>query len=802
MESCRNPTGKSDRAPSSGKPRLDARLDELGAEFGGQFDIESVRPVGLASLELTGVTFWPNESAGVPVLELGTVRVTPRWRSLVRGEVWPREVIIEDPRVVLLVDSDGGGHIPWLNEMADNVRAWLASRDDSEETTASRPMPEVHVVGGYLAVEDPAGRYPSMGVQVERIEMIPETPTRLMRQGVVDESLGAVVEGHVNLEGLGRAMLTGRVGGIEEPELSLRMLQDNDFFAVLPADWTPSAEASLSVGEISLHWPPRITVAPVAAERMNLRLPGLEEWRLDDVWVHSFDLAVDQYGYHLDFDRADVAFGGLLSSLEISATGGRVFRSWDGEMSFCDVRVLDPSGEELAIRLDRVSSTSVTTLRMDAELFDLSTMMQLIPRSAPIQLYSGVLSGELLVEWLPGQSDISGFVFATLLDVDANAPVLSHLPLTEMTLGLDSRFEYSFDTSSFAMTDTTLLVGQMPMSFETHVDRRDESMAMDLTISLAPMDAQRVLDSLPRGLVPVLRDFELGGEFGFEARFEIDTADLDEMVADVSFNTETLEVLEYGALAPIPMFGGEEFSWTLETFEGHALEISPESDEWTELYDPPHHMYRSILAAEDDGFWRHDGFEWRSIRRALARNIEQGRLAQGGSTISQQVVKNLFLSHDRTFGRKLQELFLTWRLEEELEKRRILEIYLNIAHWGPGVYGIHDATTTYFNHTPDLVTVREAVFLASILPNPALFGEQYARNIIAPSRRQKMANILRNLHRRGYITDLALNRHLYNIDRGRISVSPPPDEFETTPVADAEDVEAAPNEYGTLLLTP
>ena len=129
-------------------------------------------------------------------------------------------------------------------------------------------------------------------------------------------------------------------------------------------------------------------------------------------------------------------------------------------------------------------------------------------------------------------------------------------------------------------------------------------------------------------------------------------------------------------------------------------------------------LKRAVVAAEDAKFVDHDGFDWASIQKALEKNDKKGKVVAGGSTISQQLAKNLFLSGSRSGARKAQEAVITWMLETMLSKRRILELYLNVAEWGDGVFGAESAARHYFGVSAAQLSVPQAAWLAAILPAP------------------------------------------------------------------------------------
>ena len=129
-------------------------------------------------------------------------------------------------------------------------------------------------------------------------------------------------------------------------------------------------------------------------------------------------------------------------------------------------------------------------------------------------------------------------------------------------------------------------------------------------------------------------------------------------------------------------------------------------------------LKRAVIAAEDAKFVGHEGFDWEAISKALEKNEKKGRVVSGASTISQQLAKNLFLSGERSWLRKGEEAVITWMLESTLGKRRILELYLNFAEWGDGVFGAEAAARYHFGVSASALSAPQAAYLAAILPSP------------------------------------------------------------------------------------
>ncbi|MBI3547121.1 MAG: monofunctional biosynthetic peptidoglycan transglycosylase [Gammaproteobacteria bacterium] len=132
----------------------------------------------------------------------------------------------------------------------------------------------------------------------------------------------------------------------------------------------------------------------------------------------------------------------------------------------------------------------------------------------------------------------------------------------------------------------------------------------------------------------------------------------------------------------------------------------------------PKHLVRAVILAEDSRFYQHSGFDLIAFREAMDYNLNEGRLILGASTISQQTVKNLFLSSSRNPLRKWHELILTWGMEHHLSKRRIMELYLNVAEFGKGIYGVQAAAQTYWGLAPNQLSAAQAAELIAVLPSP------------------------------------------------------------------------------------
>jgi len=211
-------------------------------------------------------------------------------------------------------------------------------------------------------------------------------------------------------------------------------------------------------------------------------------------------------------------------------------------------------------------------------------------------------------------------------------------------------------------------------------------------------------------------------------------------------------------LAPAPANGGPDLArpFVYEAGLAHGgtrrVIIGPENPAFVPLGELPEHLVRAVLESEDAGFYGHHGFDLAEIQEALS---DGGRL-RGASTLSQQLAKNLFLSRDRTLSRKAREALATVALEVAVGKRRILEIYLNLAEWGEGVYGIAEAARHWFGKDARALSPKEAVMLATVIPNPVRYEMYRRRGALTPAWEARVGDLLAKLHKAGVLDDETL----------------------------------------------
>ncbi len=179
--------------------------------------------------------------------------------------------------------------------------------------------------------------------------------------------------------------------------------------------------------------------------------------------------------------------------------------------------------------------------------------------------------------------------------------------------------------------------------------------------------------------------------------------------------------------------------------EWDAIIVKKRPRGWISLGEISPLAVNAVLISEDANFWGHNGFDWQETFEAFKADLARGRFARGGSTITQQVVKNVFLSNQKTITRKLLELVLALRMEKQLTKKKILEVYFNIAEFGEGIHGIGPAAYFYFGKHPSQLTVKEGAFLAMLLPSPKKYSISFRKKELTPYARAAVNRILHKL---------------------------------------------------------
>lgn len=242
----------------------------------------------------------------------------------------------------------------------------------------------------------------------------------------------------------------------------------------------------------------------------------------------------------------------------------------------------------------------------------------------------------------------------------------------------------------------------------------------EMKINAEEQDAQAIFDSFPVGLFESLEGIQAKGRLKYNLDFYLDTSIPDSVKFQSTLSPTDFKITKWGKTDLQKI--NSDFVYTPYEYGKpmRNITIGPSNPNFTRLDEISPNFKNALLTSEDPSFFRHKGFVEESIRKSIAVNFKEKRFKRGGSTISMQLVKNVYLSRQKTLARKVEEILIVWLIENNrlISKQRMLEVYFNIIEMGQNVYGIGEASKHYFSKNPSELTIGEGIFLANIVPKP------------------------------------------------------------------------------------
>jgi len=397
----------------------------------------------------------------------------------------------------------------------------------------------------------------------------------------------------------------------------------------------------------------------------------------------------------------------------------------------------------------------------------------------PLALLVPVLPPEIPL-FRPEQARVAAELRLTRLDPDKAIDVDGRLAIRDLALDSPSVASAPLEGVSFSVQGHgvwhpkeraldvdrgEIRLRDVSVDFTGRAALPDGSLALRFDAVLPSTSCGAAVNAIPRDALGELVGFSFDGRLSGNLHVVLDTRDpeLTEFEANIvdGCRFETVP-----AIADVDRFK-RPFVHRVREPDGHWFEMTtgPGTDNWVSIRRISPYFIHAVLAHEDGGFFGHDGFATWAIEGALERNLRAGRVVWGGSTITMQLAKNLFLARERTLVRKVQEVLLTWWLETSLDKLDILELYLNVIEYGPGVYGIRNAAWHYFRRRPAELSLAESAYLANILPAPKRYQTSYRRGELTPFMKTQLARRIEHMHDRERIDDRALTHGLDELER-------------------------------------
>mgnify|MGYP003686257067 FL=1 len=281
-------------------------------------------------------------------------------------------------------------------------------------------------------------------------------------------------------------------------------------------------------------------------------------------------------------------------------------------------------------------------------------------------------------------------------------------------------------------------------------DILDPNTLITSVISLPATSCDAIKSSIPKGLAPTIKTFNTSGGVMGTVNFSITPSQPEKFKFELS-NYRNNCILSNNS----PMFSHDFLKKRKFTSEMESEILSPQQYAYFKpsfSKETSSHLISAIIANEDASFRNHKGVNFSAIREAFRINLKEKYFKLGASTITMQMVKNLYFSQDKTISRKVQEIVLSQYLESQLSKKEIMDIYLNIIEYGPNLYGIHDASKVLFGKSEEKLSIRESAYIASTLTAPKKYFLNYCENQLSEESTRKTNRTLERLHAMGSIT--------------------------------------------------
>lgn len=322
-----------------------------------------------------------------------------------------------------------------------------------------------------------------------------------------------------------------------------------------------------------------------------------------------------------------------------------------------------------------------------------------------------------------GELHIDGF--ASIRNFMVNHPKIARKDVIIDNARFDYRFLLGED---FLSLDSTSTVHLNKIKFHPFAKYSvAEDTIYEMKARIPKMVAQDFITSLPKGLFTNFEGMEAEGSFSYSLDFRYNKNKPRDLVFDSSLKKDGFRIKKYGAADLAKLNTPFTYRAIENGRQQRPVSLSADNPNYTPLDQISPYLRKAVLTSEDPSFFSHRGFINEAFKQSIIKNIKTKKFARGASTISMQLVKNVFLTREKTLSRKLEEILLVYILENNriASKERMLEVYFNVIEWGPDIYGIGEAARYYFEKHPSELTLDECVFLASIVPRPKTFMWQF-----------------------------------------------------------------------------
>lgn len=742
------------------RPRVEARLAALSARIG--------RPIAFGNLEaswrgviwLDDLAIGVTDGEGAPSVTVGRVRVAIDPLDLLRGRVRPRHIGLDKARVqVDLDDLDA-----WRDLLA-RVRGTRERRVGEDADDANVPMmPRIAVTEGAVRLALAAGRTARLdGIEATLVrEEGRRIDLAVLGRLAIDDALPVAVSGTGSLH----------------PETGAFLAID----AASPVDVRLPGMDGVSMRLSGLTLDLERAAGTLEAAVRNLRVDGIDalanRWRPGRL-AHGGVFQAADVRLTVEIDAADGGWPSRVRSLAIRHGSGAAIVAGDPVQSLAfrglsvDVdRMVGGPGFRAAVQAAiALDGRSETRLSVDATLDESAEVMAAdLALRGPLPVQVASLLHPRLLAWPGARVDLDASLRREGDAISGTANLAAEglayfwtrvclAPVTDVAF--DARLTFNLD-----LTAGTLLVAADPLRVgrawaQVELDLRGlgAKPRIDTRVRVPSQSCEAVAAAIPRVLIPRLEGALFEGRMDLAIDASVDLSrrgPKGEPLArfEASGDLESCRAVTLGPRVRLKDLEKNRFVHVVREDDlDEPIHLGPATSSYVRFEEIPDFVYQAALATEDMGFFKHRGFMPNLIRRALSMNVQYGWFVYGGSTITQQLVKNLYLSREKTLARKLEEAIIVWQMERLLPKERILELYLNCIEYGKHVYGIRAAAKAYFNKEVPELTPLDAAFIMATKPKPRYAWTVYEKGEFTQWWVDRMQGILQRLWQKMAVID-------------------------------------------------
>ena len=745
--------------------RLTPKLAELGDAVGGEFRFQTIRAMGFTGIVLGGVEFVPNLDQAHPI-SMNSVTIYPALLGMFVGDLNASLVEIQgvDAKIDLKSDSADRTWIDQLVQSAMNGNVAIGS--NLAVSGASKQLPEIACFDCHIEAV-----YEDYSVDIQAVKQRLTITSRDPATIELDYYPIDVCLNHTSpidafafnapfdLGGNAPSKLGKSANGDDSAPNDKTITKNDNTPTELGKsangnDSAPSGKAVAQGGNAPASTCFQMRMSGISyADSLYIPALSISNYDTNGVTIRELGLVGAKLAQNDERVILIVDDGKISATIAEDSTFGRF--SGDYLFDFSNIEILytkvanrigfgielrDPSKASAKIFGGYDIKQESLGITFEANDFDLAPLFRRASFSDAFRIDSLPVSGKVaLTAYDKGK--LGKFDFDAKVTSGAiTSKVLARDPLTAIDFELRGQLWYNPDLT-FSLNDAHARLGKIPVDFSISHVRPVESDQNIFRLHVeSAANAEDFIPSLPAGFAPLLSGYKLTGPYTAQLDLAFDENRPDDLALNVDIDLDRVKTEAFDPRSDFSMLKNKSFLVRINAATV-PIEIGPKDPNWVGFYDLPRNTAYAFVASEDGKFFSHNGFDIRAIRAGLIANIKAKKFVRGGSTISQQVVKNVFLNHDKTASRKFQEAFLTWQMEQNLTKLMIFELYLNLAHFARDTYGIRAAAQYYFKKNVANLTLRESLFLASILPNPIIFGGQFLEGKLSSSRLNKMINV-------------------------------------------------------------